>query len=376
MATFQDYLAEIEKPIRESLTKVVFLRADETPLFEVTNEISTDGSLNIQNKNGVRRSVGFGLDNFNQQFFPELDSPIWLGKKFKLYMGYRIDGEDFYLPQGVFVMDDPMVESETNTVQINAVDKFGLLDGSLGGELDSIFIINAGVTVNTAVRSVMLLSNDTKPIIIDSTVASQTLPYQIIKETGDTLGSILEELALAFSCNVYYNEDGSLVFEKDISDAIKGSLYDFIVEDNEVNYAGGNTRHKFREVYNACLVIGDNINGSIATGEVLNNDLLSDTSIPNIGYKRTLVIYDDIIYNSSLAIERAKYELKRAMTVGTEGSLTSVQMYHFDVDRVITITNERLNFDHKRTLINSISIPFNMSEMSLQLVDTFEITLT
>ena len=212
MATFQDYLAEIEKPIRESLTKVVFLRADETPLFEVTNEISTDGSLNIQNKNGVRRSVGFGIDNFTQQYYPELDSPIWIGKKFKLYMGYRINGEDFYLPQGVFVMDDPTVESETDTVQISAVDKFGLLDGSLGGELDSIFIINAGVTVNTAVRSVMLLSNDTRPIIIDSTVASQTLPYQIIKGTGDTLGSILEELALAFSCNVYYNEDGSLVF--------------------------------------------------------------------------------------------------------------------------------------------------------------------
>lgn len=376
MVTFQDYLNEIEKSVRSPIIKIELLRADESPMSEVISDIGIDGSLNIQNNNGIRRSVGFSLDNYYKNYFPELDSPIWIGKKFKLYMGYRINGEDFFLPQGVFVMDDPSVDSESNTIHVSAIDKFGLLDGTLGGELDSILIINAGVTVYNAVKSVMLLSNDTKPIIIDTAVASSTLPYQIIKETGDTIGSILVELANAFSCNVYYNENGSLVFEKDISDAIKGSIYDFTVDESEVNYSGGNTRHKFADVFSACLVIGDNVNGLIATGEVLNNDLLSDTSIPNIGYKRTLVIYDDIIYNSTLAIERAKYELKRASVVGTEGGLTCVQMYHFDVDRVIRITNDRLNFIGKRTLINSINIPFDNSNMSLQLVDTFETTLT
>lgn len=376
MATFQDYLNEIGKTIRNPIFKVQFLRADENPLFDVVDDISTNGSLNIQNKNGVRRSVGFDLYNFNKEYFPELDSPIWIGKKFKLWLGYRINGEDFFLPQGIFVMDDPNVDSNNGVVGISAIDKFGMLDGTLGGEIDSIFIINAGVTLNTAVRSVMLLSNDPAEIIIDSTVASQTLPYQIIKETGDTIGSILEELAFAFSCNVYYNENGQLVFEKDIPDNIKGSVHRFTVGVDETNYNGGSTRYRFNKVYNSCLVIGDNVKGAIATGKVSNNDLLSDTSIPNIGYERVLVVYDDIIYNSTLATERAKYELKRASVVGNEGTLQSTPMYHLDVDRVISITDDRLNFVNKRTVINSINIPFNNSQMSIGVVDSFEVSLT
>jgi hypothetical protein len=291
-------------------------------------------------------------------------------------MGYRINNEDLFLPQGVFVMDDPSTDSNGAIVSVSAVDKFALLDGSLGGEMDSIFIINAGTTLNTAIRSVMLLSNDTSDIIIDGTVASQTLPYRIIKETGDTIGAVLIEIANAFSCNVYYNENGQLTVEKDISDSIKGSAHKFNVSQDEVNYNGGNIRHMFNKVFNSCLVIGDNVNGAIATGRVYNNDLLSDTSIPNVGLERTLVIYDDIIYNNTLAVERAKYELKRATVVGSEGSIQSVPMYHLDVDRVITLTDDRLGFENKRFVINSLSIPFDNSYMSIGIVDSFELTLT
>jgi hypothetical protein len=376
MATFNDYLNEIKKTVRQPIFKIQFLRNDSSPFSEVVSDLSASGSLNIQNKNGTRRSVGFDLNNFDKSYFPELDSPIWIGKQFKLWMGYRINNEDFFLPQGVFVMDDPSTDSNGAIVSVSAVDKFALLDGSLGGEMDSIFIINAGTTLNTAIRSVMLLSNDTSDIIIDGTVASQTLPYRIIKETGDTIGAVLIEIANAFSCNVYYNENGQLTVEKDISDSIKGSAHKFNVSQDEVNYNGGNIRHMFNKVFNSCLVIGDNVNGAIATGRVYNNDLLSDTSIPNVGLERTLVIYDDIIYNNTLAVERAKYELKRATVVGSEGSIPSVPMYHLDVDRVITLTDDRLGFENKRFVINSLSIPFDNSYMSIGIVDSFELTLT
>ena len=274
MVGFNDYLNEINKTIRTSILKVQFLRADETPLFEVVNDVSNSGTLNIQNKNGVRRSTSFDLTNFKKEYFPELDSPIWIGKKFKLWLGYRINGEDYFLPQGVFVMDDPTVNSNSFTVGVSGIDKFAMLDGTLGGEIDSIFIINAGVSLTTAINSVMLLSNDPKPVVIDTALGTSTLPYQIIKETGDTIGSILIELAEAFSCNIYYNEDGFLVFEKDSSDSTKGVIHVFSDGEFETNYSNGNIQHNFSEVYNSCLVIGDNINGAIATGKVSNLSLI------------------------------------------------------------------------------------------------------
>lgn len=375
MATFQDYLNELTKTLRRPIIKIEFLRADETPFKDVTIDLRLEGSLSINNKNGTRRSVGFTLDNITKQYFPDLDSGIWIGRKIKLSMGLRVNDSDYLLESGVFVMNNPMVTSD-GSVQIDAIDKFSMLDGSLGGELDSIFIANAGITVRNVIKTLMLLTTDTKDVIIDNNIASQTLPYQIIHEEGSTVGDIILELADAFSCNVYYNEQGFLVFEKDTSDATKGSIWTFTDGIDETNYQGGSADWKFSDVYNSILIIGDNINGAIATGRVRNNDLLSPTSIPNLGFERVKVIHDNIIYNNTLAVERGKYELKRATALLTSSSLSSVPVYHLDVDKVVEIYDDYLNFSGKRCLIDSITIPFNNTAMSLNLVDTFEIATT
>ena len=52
-----------------------------------------------------------------------------------------------------------------------------------------------------------------------------------------------------------------LVFEKDILDSTKGSIWTFKSDQYEVNYIGGNSTYKFSDVQNDVLVIGDNING-------------------------------------------------------------------------------------------------------------------
>lgn len=375
MVTFQDYLDALNSNERRPIMRLEFLRRDtETVFKEVTLDLRLEGSLNINNKNGVRRSMSLTLNNATKQYFPDLDSGIWIGRKVKLYLGLLINNEEYVFPSGIFVMDDPTITSDGD-VSLNTIDKFALLDGTLGGELDSILIINAGTRLDVAVRSIMTLSQDNKSPIIDTTVASLTLPYQIIHEEGSTLGSILEEIAFAYSCNVYYNEEGTLVFERDIPDNTKGAIWKFDVNSDEVNYMGGSVKHKFSDVYNTVLVIGDNINGAIARGRVSNNDLLSPTSIANVGFERVMVVSDSIINTNALAIERAKYELKRSSQLLTETPIQSAPIYHLDVDRVVSVTDGRLDFDDKRSVVNSISIPFNNNPMSIGLVDSFEVTL-
>lgn len=374
MATFQDYLNELTKTTRHPIIKLEFLRFDESVEKTITTDLRLTGSLNINKKNGVRRSMSVSLDNVTKQYIPSLDSGIWLGRKVKLYLGLRVNGEDYFLPSGVFVMDDPTITSD-GTTELNCIDKYSLLDGTLAGSIDSIIIINAGTTIANALQTIMTISQDPQPIIIDIALASETLPYKIIHEEGSTLGDIIDEIALAYSANVYYNEEGVLVFEKEIDDATKGSIWDFTVDLNETNYQGGNRRFKLSDVFNKIIVIGDNINGAIARASVSNNDLLSDTSIPNVGFERVKVITDNIIYNSTLALERGKYELKRLTVSLSELPISSIPLYHLDVDRVVKISDPYLDCDEKRLVINSISIPFNNSSMSLGLVDTFEINL-
>lgn len=374
MATFQDYINALNSNSRRPVLRLELLRPDETVQSEISLELRLDGSLDINNKNGVRRSMRITLDNTTLKYIPDLFSNIWIGRKVKLYLGLNLDGEEYTFPSGTFVMEDPTVSDEGD-VTINAVDKFALIDGSLGGSLDSIIIINAGTRLDVAVRAIMTISQDNQDPIIDTDIASLTLPYQIIHEEGSTLGSILEEIAFAYSAKVYYNENGVLVFERDIPDNTKGSIWKFNADKGEVNYISGSVTHKFSDVYNSVLVIGDNINGAIARGKVQNNDLLSQTSIPNIGFERLKVIHDNIINTSALAIERAKYELKRSTQLLTESPIQSIPLYHLDVDRVVELTDSRLGFEEKRSVINSLSIPFNNSSMSIKLVDSFEITL-
>lgn len=381
MANLQDYLNFVENNRnRRPLVKLEILRQeDESPLKELVTELRLDGSLNVDNSNGTRRSFSATLDNALNQFFPSLDSGIWVGQKVRLSLGYIVNNEEYFIRQGVFVHTNP-TSNPDKSLRINANDKFSLLDGSIAGVIDSLLIIPASTTVGNAIRSVMLLSQDPKSdeIIIDSSVDSEVLPYQILKEDGQgTIGEVLIELAEAFSCNVYYNENGNLVFEKDTSDSIKGSIWEYNADsENEINYISGTVTYDFENVKNSILVIGDNINGQIFRAKVQNNDLLSPTSIANLGLELLETVKDDIIYSTALCIERGKYELKRKTNVSLDGRFDSVILPHFDVDRVIEVTDSRLNLTKKRLLIDSISMPLNnSSSMSITVVDTFDIDL-
>lgn len=378
MVTFNDYINALKTySIRKPIMKVEFLRQeDETPLKQVTTQLRLDGGLNIQNKNGVRRTLDFTLDNITQEYFPSLDSTIWLGQKFKLYLGMMVNNEEYYLPQGIFVHDSPSV-SDDGGVNISGADKFSLLDGSMGGEIDLITIIASGLTVDNVIKSLMSLSQDPKDPIIDTELGSQIVPYQIILEEGDNLGKALTDLAFSFSANVFYNEEGHLVFEPDTPDNIKGSVWDFDGDSiSEKDYQNGDAKYDFSEVYNRILVIGNNVNGTIVRAVVENNDLLSDTSIPNIGLTRTFVVKDDIIYTVQYCIERGKYELKRRTSVLTSGGYNFLPLWHLDVDKVVTVNEDRINMNKKRKLIQSLNIPLDStSSASGNFVDTFDIDL-
>jgi len=381
MPTINDYYTKLRTQYRKPKIKVELLhREDESVYRSITTDlINASGSLRISNVNGLRRQLDLTLNNTSGDYLPNIEG-LWLGSKIKLWLGEEINGEDFWLPQGVFVLNNPDAESyiSSKTLRIKAVDKFGMLDGTVGGELNSTYIVPVGSNIYTVLRELLNgtstsdLPTDIRIPVLDQAYASEVTPYTLRKEVGDMMGNIIIDIQGMLSSNVYYNVNGEMVFEQDSNDDFKGSLWDFSTE--EFNYLGSTVTYKFSDVYNAVRVIGDNVDGNIALYEAQNTNLASPTSIQNLGYQRTLVIEDSVINTDALAEARANYELKRKTALYSEISLTAIPMYHLDVDNVITLTDASLGLNRDRFLINELTIPLGIGgQMTIHASKTEEL---
>lgn len=383
--SYQNYIDLMKSGIYRQKIKIEVLRKEDFSVFStITGDIvNGSGSLNCERKNGMRRTCNFSLINscisYNGKYIPNIDKNILPPRQpFKLWLGVFDEfNNEYWTSQGIFFLEDPQVTSNfsESIVDINCIDAFGLFDGTLGGEVNNTYIIPLNSNIHNVLKSILNLQNYPLPPILDSQYNSEVTPYTITKQAGEgTLADIMIELATMLSANIFFNQDGNLVFEKDYNDDIKSSLFEFTTE--EAIYQGATNTTKYSELYNSILVIGSNVN-SLGTfiGEATNINLLSSTSVNNLGFKRQKLINNSLVYSNDLALQLANYLLKRTISVQNEISINSVPLYHLDVDNIITTTDKNnLNLDKKRYLITGYTIPFQIgSKMTIKAVDSVDL---
>lgn len=371
--TVRQYLDILESG--ESFTykaRVSFLRnIDESISSTITADI-LDGNLTVNWQNGTRRSVSLTLANIDGEYNPN-PYGIWVNSKFLLELGIDRNGDDIYFKHGVFVISEPQLASgnSSSTITLNGIDKFSLLDGTNGGNLDGTYLIPVGYDVNTAIKDILDLyldENSQFPIdakspklqALDPSI--DDTPYTMRTERGRTYGDVMLELNSMVSRNMYYDVAGHLVFEEDYDDSIKGSLYHYKdVLDTGKNkniYLGSTLNYKWRELYNKVQVVGfTDSNGVIYDYTAVNNNSTSRTSVQRIGVKFISLDFPEI-YSTALAQIRAEYELKRRNAMQSTISITSVPNLILDVDRVIEVTDAKYGFDAERMLVTGFNIPF------------------
>lgn len=141
MNRYLKYLRKLKENYKTAV-KISWLNVDETVQFEFTNALyDMSGSISVNLQNGARRTCTITIDNNNGKF-PIDYNHIWFGQKFQIWIGVYLDEEDiFYLPQGVFCVKNPKetYNPTTNTITLQGVDKWGMLDGSLYGNLPATF---------------------------------------------------------------------------------------------------------------------------------------------------------------------------------------------------------------------------------------------
>lgn len=159
--SFLEYKEKIKGDYRPAV-KIEWLNPDETVKFEFTNSLyDVEANVDVNKQSGCRRTCTVKLNNDSNRFPINYDN-IWLGQKFKLWMGIYLDDETpYYLPQGVFYVSNPRstYDPNTRTVTINGVDKWAYLDGSLHGVLTGAYQTNVGTNLYDATRELLRLSS-------------------------------------------------------------------------------------------------------------------------------------------------------------------------------------------------------------------------
>lgn len=362
--TISDYINHVKTSKSfHPICKVEMLDRDEhiisNYVFDGWRIIS--GSLTVSQNNGVRRSCSLTLNNYDHYLDPSPDI-IWINQKFALYLGFKINGEDFFIKQGVFVMDDPVMDKSGTVpvLKITSQDKWALLNGDLGGNLDATYIIPIGSSPNTALSTLLTVSaiDDPQGLIADAT--TEVTPYLSQTDIENSYADVALDLTTMLARNIYFDKSGHLNYRDDIDDSLKPSLFDFN-DGNTVQYLGGAQTFVYKNAYNIVRVIGNNINGHQASATVRNENSASPLAIERIGEKAMKPIKDNLISTDTLALYRAQYELKQASRLYSSVKFNCYPLYHLDVDNICRVTDPKINLDNERLLINGYTINFGRS---------------
>jgi hypothetical protein len=377
---FEKYINTLNKNPKVAI-KVEWLNPDESVNFEFTNslyDINVDLSVNYQN--GSRRTCTLTLNN-DRNKFPVNFNNIWLGQKFKLWLGIYIDEKTpFYFPQGVFYVSNPneTFQPQTRSIKINGVDKWAFLDGTLGGELHGTYQTNINDDLYNATKNLLKISrfdssfnatNDVSkmidpipPFISPSFVSkgAHKCPYTAKVERGKTYADVLLEYATILCAHIYYDVNGRLIIEPmidtadDITDTNKEVVWHYTVE--EKTFLGLTQSYNFDKIYNDIIVLGNVTNGYQFKARVQNRNLMSDTCVQKIGLKTKEPIEDNQYYSDAQCKELAMYYAKVDTIMQKSGNISSISLYHLDVNKLVTVSTPNNNMSKELFLITGFTL--------------------
>lgn len=384
--TFYDYLEALKKPTLVPCLKLEWLNPDDTIAYEITTDLyNTNGTLNVTNQSGCRRTFNLQIHNEDGKYDIDVNK-VWLGQKVKLYLGLYIDGTPYLIQQGVFYLTNPtdIMNTAEKCIQLNCTDKWAYLDGTLFGNLDGIYKVPVNSNIFDAIKALLLTDRGNgipidaiKPNISSFFNTKKTMlsngelvpilntPFTATIDKGQTYADVLLQFNTMLAGIVYYDNVGRLNVEPnetDLLDKDKEILYKF--DQNNCDILGKSQEFKFTDVFNDILCVGATTNGYLAKGRATNTNVKSDLCVQRIG-RKTKVYEDTNYYTDGLCQDWANYLLRTNTILQTSINLTTIPLYHLDVNKLITITDEKNHLKEEKFLINSLSIPLGLGQMTI-----------
>lgn len=411
---FLDYLAALKTDFVK-LARLEFLNRDGTVAFVLDNDPKNrrsgaflqSGEITCNLQNGIRRTASVTLSNLDGDYDFSVNK-IWFGMQVRLSEGLLLpDGTEYYIPQGVFEIEQPneQYKPDGNSVTYRLVDKWANLDGSLGGNLDGAYSVQAGTNILQAMASLLRLGrfdmgnnsrypidpvlplmtsyyNDKTQTLTDGTVVNLVdAPYDFVSDENGTIADVILGLGEMLAALVGYNQTGRLVVDPsqdDIEDLTKPVLWDFSADEKQLLHVEYEV--KKGDVFNDLIVVGDTSDtGYTARGRAQNRDISSDTCISRIGLKTKRMPVENY-YSDDICAARAEWELKRAAVLPKTVAIECTQMFHIVENGIVTIRrDDKPGAPVERHVVQGFTRPIGqtgtMTINAVSVMDYPEITL-
>ncbi len=352
------------------LFRIFVLYDDETVNYEIPREdIKIGGSYSENYQNGQRRTLTFTLYNHSGQYNPDINF-LPVNTRIRFEMGCEfLDDTILWVTKGIFIVNSvsPNDTPQGREVTVSCGDKFSLFEG-LSGRLPSAYEITVDTDIEEVLKSflVMDMGNgvifDSKPMIYHSVFKGKKTQCSFSKDAGDSLGSLILELATQLSAEIFYNANGILVVipNSDVTnDDNKPLLDNFNTENGDIAQLAFNI--SYEQIVNKIIVIGSSNTGGIYEAVAINDRAESPYCYQKIGYRTGNIIRDSTISSQYLAQERANYELRSQMILKTSTNANVLFNPLLEVNNLIAITDPFFNMTNDRFLLQSISCSLDYS---------------
>ena len=401
---YNEYLSLLRKPFIKTC-RLRFLNSDgstafaldDNPLQRRNKTFIAEGQLSVNLQSGQRRTVTITLDNTNEEFSYQYGK-LWFGQEIALDEGLMLDDDTpYYLQQGVFLINTPTnrVDPRGNTMELNLVDKWANLDGTLRGTLEGTYEVAAGSNIFTPIAA--LLAEDrgngipldrVTPIftnyyngmtqtLSDGTVAYLTnAPYTLTVEGGQSKADVILGLTGMVNAWVGYDPSGALRVDPsqdDISDATKPISWTFGTD--ETTLLGMTYEVKKAEIYNDVIIVGANLEDfTQPKARATNYDPSSDTNVNLIG-KITYREDQSGFATQTQCEDLAVWKLKRMSVLQKAVTISCSQLMHIRENELVEIRRtDKPGSPVERHLIQGFSRPLvGTNQMTINAVSVVDV---
>lgn len=350
--------------------RIYLLYHDETIKAEIPQkDIFLGGSYGENYQDGQRRSLSFTLVNEDGKYLPNING-LWAGTRIRLDMGTTLpSGETLWVQKGVFFVQsaNPTHTPDGETVEVSCADKFAMFEDKTG-TLETTYEIPVGSDIEAVLNGILMSDMgdgwpfDTKPMVFHSSFKGKVTQETITKEAGDTLGSVILDLATQLGAEVFYNAMGCLTLiptNETGSDYDKPLIAEYDVEEGDADSLG--FTFDMSSIVNRVVVIGSSSSGGVVSAVAVNDDPGSPLCYQRIGYRTDGVINDSNITTDMLAEERAAYELRKRLIYKSTSSINVRYNPLVSVNNLVAVTSDFYGLRHERFLIQSLSYPLDYS---------------
>lgn len=378
--------------------RLEILTDEETVIGEITKDLSLTaaGQITINYEQITRRSCSLSLINVDNKYIPTKNSPFWLNRKFKLWLGLVVGKDTYWWSQGVFYTVS--ANATGRVLSIEGVDKGGALDGTLKLNMtEAQYQFKRGKALTEMIKQTLALDVgnpygsknspigfggnrpiDSQPPLIGIEYYGFNTVSDISIDANSYISEMFVNMAELYAADCYYNTNGNLIFEQHIDSSgynyvpTQWSFTDLSSTFEDVNYEYSYEGENVVTVYTNTTEAG--VRNVAWTA--YNTNPLSPLNVAT-GICRAPHIEIPYYHNEQLSQDQqeaqqikdcrstANHYLLANSMLGMTLNFNAPIIPHMDVNKTIQISDRYADIEDGIYVVQSITIPLSSSKMQI-----------